>query len=71
MSEYATTQVCPECGSRHFVNITLPVPAEGGSHQRPTRRAHRCLDCTAQWPSGNEQRSDAGAGAPAEAEPVG
>lgn len=71
MSEQATTQVCPECGSRHFVNITLPVPAEGGGHHRPTRRARRCMDCTAQWPSGHEQRSDTADGAPMETEPVG
>jgi DNA-directed RNA polymerase subunit RPC12/RpoP len=56
MGERPMTAMCPECGSRHIVDITLPVPSDAPPHVKPTRRAHRCLDCSAQWPSGTEAR---------------
>lgn len=56
MTEHATTAACPECGSRHIVDITLPIPNDAPPHARPTRRAHRCLDCAAQWPPRAEAR---------------
>jgi hypothetical protein len=56
MTEHATTSQCPECGSRHVIDITLPIPADAPPHARPTRRAHRCLDCSSQWPPPVETR---------------
>ncbi len=52
MSQHGLEHACPSCASHHVVSMTLPVPRHSEPDAKPTRRAHRCLDCATQWPPG-------------------